>query len=143
MPAIKGVLETSLYVADLDLAEEFYRDILCFPVLFSDHRLRALRIPGQNAQGHQVLLLFQAGASTVGETTPGGFIPPHEGSGRLHLAFSIAAAEVDAWRKQLAENGVEIESEVQANRGHSLYFRDPDGHLIELATPGLWDVGQN
>ena len=22
--------------------------------------------------------------------------------------------------------------------GESIYFRDPDGHLLELATPGLW-----
>ena len=24
--------------------------------------------------------------------------------------------------------------------GRSIYFRDPDGHLLELATPGLWAV---
>jgi len=24
--------------------------------------------------------------------------------------------------------------------GHSIYFRDPDGHLLELATPGLWAI---
>jgi catechol 2,3-dioxygenase-like lactoylglutathione lyase family enzyme len=24
--------------------------------------------------------------------------------------------------------------------GTSLYFRDPDGHLVELATPGLWSI---
>ncbi len=24
--------------------------------------------------------------------------------------------------------------------GRSIYFRDPDGHLLELATPGLWSV---
>ena len=22
--------------------------------------------------------------------------------------------------------------------GESIYFRDPDGHVLELATPGLW-----
>ena len=27
-----------------------------------------------------------------------------------------------------------------ATIGNSVYFRDPDGHLLELATPGLWWV---
>ena len=140
MPTIEGVLETALYVANLERAEKFYRDVFEFPVLLSQERICALRVPGQNAQGHQVLLLFKIGGSTEGESIPGGFIPPHDGKGKLHMAFSIAASELDSWRKHLAQNGVEIESEVQANNGQSLYFRDPDGHLIELATPGLWDV---
>jgi len=143
MPSITGVLETALYVADLDRAEEFYRRVFDFPILISDQRMRALRVPGQNAQGHQVLLLFRIGGSTEGESTPGGFIPPHDGHGKLHLAFSIAAEERDAWRNHLRENGVEIESEVQANNGQSLYFRDLDGHLLELATPGLWDAEES
>ena len=143
MPTITGVLETALYVADLNRAEEFYRRVFNFPVLISDQRMRALRVPGQNAQGHQVLLLFLLSASTQGESTPGGFIPPHDGKGKLHMAFSIAASELDAWRNHLREIGVEIESEVQANNGHSLYFRDLDGHLLELTTPGLWDVEKN
>jgi len=140
MPTIEGVLETALYVADLDRAEKFYRGLFNFPVLISDERMRALKISGQNTQGHQVLLLFRIGGSTQGEETPGGFIPSHDGHGKLHMAFSIPADELEAWRNQLQENGVEIESEVQANNGRSLYFRDPDGHAIELATPGLWDV---
>ena len=24
--------------------------------------------------------------------------------------------------------------------GQSIYFRDPDGHLVELATPGIWAI---
>lgn len=142
MPIIEGVLETALYVEDLNRSEEFYRRLFGFPVLLTEDRMRALRVPGQNAQGHQVLLLFRIGGSLNGESAPGGFIPSHDGNGKLHMAFSIGAEELDVWRKQLQEDGVEIESEVQANSGHSLYFRDPDGHLIELATPGLWDVGQ-
>jgi catechol 2,3-dioxygenase-like lactoylglutathione lyase family enzyme len=41
----------------------------------------------------------------------------------------------------LAEHGVGIESEVQWDLGGtSLYFRDPDGHSVELATPGVWPI---
>ena len=39
-----------------------------------------------------------------------------------------------------ANNGVEIESEVSWDGGGtSLYVRDPVGHSVELATPGVWE----
>jgi catechol 2,3-dioxygenase-like lactoylglutathione lyase family enzyme len=41
----------------------------------------------------------------------------------------------------LASGGVTIEARNNWERGgRSIYFRDPDGHLLELATPGLWSV---
>ena len=43
------------------------------------------------------------------------------------------------WEAQLADAGVAIEGRTKWPRGgESIYFRDPDGHLVELATPGLW-----
>jgi catechol 2,3-dioxygenase-like lactoylglutathione lyase family enzyme len=70
---------------------------------------------------------------------PGGAIPPHDGHGPVHVAFSIAADERQAWEKRLNEAGVPIEGRAHWPRGgDSIYFRDPDGHLLELATPGLW-----
>jgi catechol 2,3-dioxygenase-like lactoylglutathione lyase family enzyme len=72
-------------------------------------------------------------------TLPGGVIPPHGGSGQLHFAFAIPAEDLPAWEHRLREAGVEIESRVKWSRGgESLYFRDPDGHLVELATSGIW-----
>jgi catechol 2,3-dioxygenase-like lactoylglutathione lyase family enzyme len=91
--------------------------------------------------GGQVLLLFRKGSTTATAVLPGGTIPPHDGSGRLHLAFAISASELEAWRERLQSHGVPIEGEVKWPRGGtSLYFRDPDGHLVELATPGLWST---
>jgi catechol 2,3-dioxygenase-like lactoylglutathione lyase family enzyme len=55
------------------------------------------------------------------------------------VAFSIPADELAAWEARLAGAGVEIEGRTRWPRGgDSIYFRDPDGHLLELATPGLW-----
>ena len=40
-----------------------------------------------------------------------------------------------------SDNGIAIESTVKWARGGQIfYFRDPDGNLLELATPGLWST---
>ena len=62
-------------------------------------------------------------------------------SGRSHLAFSIAAEDIEPWRERLAGEGVAVESTVSWPGGaSSLYFRDPDQHLVELITPGFWAI---
>ena len=43
--------------------------------------------------------------------------------------------------KGCGSEGIAIEGRTDWSRGgHSIYFRDPDGHLLELATPGLWTI---
>jgi catechol 2,3-dioxygenase-like lactoylglutathione lyase family enzyme len=136
MPSVSGVLETALYVDDVQRAAEFYQRIFGFEVLGSDERLAALGVAGR-----QVLLLFKKGASLKPIPTTGGVLPPHDGAGTDHLAFSISREEFAAWQKFLAERGIAIESVVNWERGgRSLYFRDPDGHVVELATPGTWAI---
>ncbi len=134
MPEVNGVLETSLYVDDLDRATQFYEELFGFKTLAADDRFRAFSVGGG-----ALLLLFKRGATLEPIETPGGTIPPHDGHGPLHLAFSIDAAELRAWEKRLAERGIAIESRTRwPLGGHSIYFRDPDLHLVELVTPGCW-----
>ena len=134
-PRLSGVLETSLYVEDLDRTAGFYRGLFGLETFVADRRMIALGLPGG-----AVLLLFARGAADEPAPAPGGAeIPPHGGSGRLHLCFAIPFGELAAWERHLAERGVAVESRIRWPRGGtSLYFRDPDGHSIELATPGLW-----
>src|SRR4030095_5144741 len=87
-----------------------------------------------------VLLLFLRGGTLAPIETGYGEIPPHDGHGQLHMAFAIAAGELTAWEQTSPAKKTPIESTVRWPRGSvSLYFRDPDQNLIELATPNLWD----
>ena len=136
MPVITRVLETALYVDDLDTVAAFYRDILGLRVLDAGPRLVSL-----DAGQATVLLLFRRGATVSGLDTSSGWIPPHDGQGPGHLAFAIATEALGAWELRLQERGVAIESRVRWDRGgQSIYFRDPAGHSVELATPGTWAV---
>jgi catechol 2,3-dioxygenase-like lactoylglutathione lyase family enzyme len=133
-PPIDGLLETSLYARDLERTAAFYRDLFGLKALVDSPRLVAFEIAERS-----VLLVFQAGATERDVVDARGAIPGHDGRGRLHLALSIKAQDLDAWRRRLAERGVEIVGEYRWPRGGtSLYMRDPDGALVELATPRLW-----
>jgi catechol 2,3-dioxygenase-like lactoylglutathione lyase family enzyme len=133
-PNIEGVLETALYVEDMARAQRFYERTLGLSTMFRDDRLCAL-----DCGPRSVLLLFARAKMSEGTQFPGGYIPPHEGAGRLHFAFAIGAEDLEAWEARLAAHGVAVEGRVSWPRGgRSVYFRDPDANLVELATPGLW-----
>jgi len=135
MPRVSHILETSLYVDDLDRSRVFYERVFGFVAVFHDHRMCAMEVPGE-----QVLLLFRHGMTDQPAPGPGGgTIPPHHGRGALHLAFAIPFGELAAWETHLTDQAVAVESRIGWTRGGtSLYFRDPDGHSLEVATPGLW-----
>ena len=129
---IKAVIETAIYVDDLQATETFYQTIL------------GLRVIGKEP-GHHVF--FQVGEASVllafrAETTlKGELLPAHGASGPGHFALGIEAEAFDDWRKLLQGHGVTIEKEVEWPRGgKSLYFRDPAGNLVELVTPGVWGL---
>ncbi len=135
-PRLNGVLETALYVDDLERAARFYEHVLGLAALTSDSRFLAYDVGGRS-----VLLLFRRGATLETVRLPGGTIPPHDGHGPLHIAFAVAAEDLAAWERRLEERGIAIEGRTDWPRGgHSVYVRDPDGHLLEFATPGLWTI---
>lgn len=135
-PAVTGVIETALYVEDLPRAIAFYQRLFGFRILQQDRRFCAFDVGGTH-----VLLLFLRGASHTAMELPGGRIPPHDGSGPTHFGLSIPAGSDAEWARRLNDAGVTIESVVAWPRGgRSLYFRDPDGHAVELLTPGVWEI---
>jgi catechol 2,3-dioxygenase-like lactoylglutathione lyase family enzyme len=136
VPTLNGILETALYVDDLDRAARFYEDVVGLHPLTTDSRLRSYDVGGRG-----VLLLFLRGETLKTVTLPGGTIPPHGGHGPLHIAFAVGAEELPGWEERLSRHGVTVEGRTRWPRGgDSIYFRDPDGHLLELATPGIWAI---
>jgi catechol 2,3-dioxygenase-like lactoylglutathione lyase family enzyme len=135
-PRLDRVIETCLYVDDLDRAGEFYERVLGLSAMTGDSRFRAYDVGGKS-----VLLLFRRGSTLETVRMPGGTIPPHDGHGPLHVAFAVSTDELARWETRLAEHGIAIEGRTHWSKGgQSVYFRDPDRHLLELATPGLWAI---
>ena len=137
-PVVTGIVEAALYVEDVGRAMDFYQSLFGFETEVRSDAIGVLRVPGR-----QALILFPRSIADSPAVTPPtaveGPIPPHGGSGRMHVAFSIQPEELDPWRKRLTDRGIKIEGTTRWKRGGiSLYFRDPDQHLVELISPGLW-----
>jgi catechol 2,3-dioxygenase-like lactoylglutathione lyase family enzyme len=129
---VKGILEAVLYVDDLAAAEAFYTGVLNLPV----HS----RVPGRHLFlrcGDGMFLLFNPAATSQ----PGQQVPSHGARGPGHVALAIDEADLAGWRERLIQHGVEVETEVTwPSGGRSIYFRDPAGNSIELATPQTWNL---
>ena len=129
-PNINGLLESSLYVADVAASARYYSEVFGFSMISNFGR----RGCAMRAGDKQVLLLFEKGGSV-------GIQSPHDGSGELHVAFAVAQDDLPRWESWLGQNGIAIEEKRTWDRGGvSIYFRDPDRHLVEIIGPGFWAV---
>jgi catechol 2,3-dioxygenase-like lactoylglutathione lyase family enzyme len=127
---VKCIKEVCLYVKNLYQSEDFYRRILGFPVI------------GRAENRH---VFFRAGTSVLlcfnpDETRHETKLPAHFSSGWQHIAFEVSPEDYQETRNNLIASGIDILQEVQWGNTHwSFYFRDPDQHLLEVVTEGLWD----
>jgi catechol 2,3-dioxygenase-like lactoylglutathione lyase family enzyme len=129
-PKCDGLLESALYVRDVAASAKFYAQIFGFRMI-SDFGERGCAL---QAGERKVLLLFRKGGSIQTST-------PHDGDGELHIAFAIPASELTQWEAWLAENEISVEEKrTWELGGQSIYFRDPDRHLLEVASPGVWSI---
>ncbi len=134
---LHGVLETCLYAADLGGVRPFYREVLGFELIAEEEgRHLFFRC------GEAMLLVFNPEKTASGSTLVGEVpVPAHGAHGPGHAAFRVEEAELGAWRERLKECGVAIESEIAWPKGGwSIYFRDPAGNSLELATPAVWGL---
>jgi catechol 2,3-dioxygenase-like lactoylglutathione lyase family enzyme len=127
-PQITGILETVLYVNDIDRAEHFYREVMCLTQIGKE--------PGRHVffrVGSGVLLLFLAERTRQTRS-----LPPHGADGEIHVCFTVSPVEYEIWKRRIQEQGLDILQETEWPRGRSFYFRDPDGNLLELANADIW-----
>jgi catechol 2,3-dioxygenase-like lactoylglutathione lyase family enzyme len=138
-----AILESALYVADLDAAEAFYADVLGLE--------RIARADGRHVFfrcGAGVLLLFNAEATREPPSPDAKLpVPPHGAAGEGHLCFAATEDEIKRWKAKLGERGVAIEADFhwppkpgQERGGRSIYFRDPSGNSLEFAEPKIWGL---
>jgi len=132
-----GILESALYVTDLDAAEKFYGEVMGLE--------RIAKVPGRHVFfrcGQGVLLLFNAEATRQPPAPDAKLpVPPHGTVGGGHLCFSGTADEIARWKAYLGAQGVAIEADFEwPNGGRSIYFRDPSGNSLEIAEPRIWGI---
>ncbi|MFB9264777.1 VOC family protein [Bradyrhizobium erythrophlei] len=120
--AIKAIDYTVIFVRDMVAMRRFYEDILGFPL---QRELSASWIE------------YQVGANTLALTRPSrtaADAPTPRGSAALQLAFKVSVPEVDQCADELVRHGVDLLSPPtdQAFGHRTLFFRDPDGNLLEV-----------
>ncbi|MDQ0455382.1 VOC family protein [Rhizobium paknamense] len=133
---LEAVLETAIYVDDIDAAEGFYGGLLGFEKILREAERHVFYRCGPG-----VLLVFNP-AETVKPAPQGALpVPPHGARGPGHVCFRVAAAEIEGVKARLLEAGVEIEADFfWPNSARSIYFRDPAGNSLECAEARLWGI---
>jgi catechol 2,3-dioxygenase-like lactoylglutathione lyase family enzyme len=127
---VRGVYETVIYAADPRAAARFYTELLGLALVEKPDELSAaLRLPDGN-----MLLVFDPDRAS----TPGRPVPSHGTRGAGHVAFAVEPGQLEAFESALRRNGVEIEKEIDWERGRSVYFRDPAGNSVELVEGDIW-----
>ncbi len=117
--AVSGVNHVTLAVSDLERSVAFYRDVLG---LEPAARWRE----GAYLRGGELWL-----ALLVDDAVRGGPLPECS-----HVAFSVEAAELPAFRDRIEHAGAAIWQE-NRTEGDSVYVLDPDGHKLELHAGSL------
>lgn len=120
--AIRAIDYTVIFVRDMAAMRYFYERILGFSVA------RELS-PGwiEYRIGDNTLTLARPGRTAAD-------VPVPAGTAALQLAFRVSAPEVDLCAEELQRNGVALLSPPtdQAFGHRTLFFRDPDGNLLEV-----------
>lgn len=120
--SITGIDYTVILVRDMGAMRDFYERILGFPLA---------RELAPN------WIEYRVGANVLTLARPSrlaGDAPTPPGSASLQLAFKVAVADVDRCAAELVQHGVAlVEPPTDQPFGHrTLFFRDPDGNLLEI-----------
>jgi catechol 2,3-dioxygenase-like lactoylglutathione lyase family enzyme len=121
---LEGIDHVALSVCDVDRAAQWYIDVLGFE---RRHQGMWDGIPTFIAKGITAIALFpvrsreRSSSSALAEIR------------MLHLAFRADRKNFLTAQEELKRRGIKFEFE-DHEISHSIYFRDPDGHELEITT---------
>lgn len=128
---LQGLHHVTAICADLGRTTAFYRDLMGLTLVREGHNEDdpdARHFWFGDPQGSPgTLVSFMEYPSM--EAAKGGVGATH------HFAFAVGSAEeLDAWRDWLRSRDVQCTDVFERGGLRSIYLRDPDGHIVELAT---------
>jgi glyoxalase family protein len=123
--SIRGFAAPTLEVRHLERTEKLLIEILGFEFAGEENNRRRLRGSGSNAAAEVDLVSSDAGFGLVAVGTV------------HHIAFRVANDEAQLRvREELVEHGLNVTPVIDRQYFHSIYFREPNGILFEVATDG-------
>lgn len=154
-PPPSHILETCLYVRDMTRSVAFYTGILGLQLQIGSPRLAVFPL------GKTTLILFQLGMTASDSISESGVVPGHgpdertfsaltignndqqSNPGQLHTHYCLAVSsreEVQAWEEYFKSREVKLRGTMHWQKGgKSVYFEDPDGHIGEIGSRGIWE----
>lgn len=123
MRAIRALDYTILWARNMSAMRKFYSETMRFDQYFE--------LPDGD------WVEFRVGGNILALCRPGLVVPdqtPPIGTGAVHLAFQVRREEVDACEAVLRKEGIAIVAPATDQPwGHrTMFFRDPDGNLLEI-----------
>ena len=123
--AIPGFAAPTLEVRRPDQTEKLLTEILGFEFVAEENKRRRFRGSGSNASAEIDLVSSEAGFGQIAVGTV------------HHVAFRAADDEEQLRvREQLVARGLNVTPVIDRQYFHSIYFREPNGILFEIATDG-------
>jgi catechol 2,3-dioxygenase-like lactoylglutathione lyase family enzyme len=121
---LEGIDHIALGVRDIERSANWYTDVLGFERL---HEGMWNGVPTFIGKENAGIALFPARPDA--KLTASG----HRDIRMLHLAFRADRENFLAAQRELKERGIKFEFQ-DHEISHSIYFRDPDGHQLEITT---------
>ncbi|MFN8164088.1 MAG: VOC family protein [Solirubrobacterales bacterium] len=119
-PAVTGISELVLEVADLGASRAFYRDLLGLEET----------LYGEGREGRYWYLVGKS--ARLGLWTEQIGLAGGRGGAHVHFAFHVEDAEIDKIQSRVEDRAGEVEGPIQLGPGRAIYLTDPDGNVVEF-----------
>ena len=130
---IRGLHHITLICSDMDKTIAFYRDLLGLRLIkrtfnFDDPQTKHFYFGDESGTPGTVITFFEYPVAPQGSVGVGS---------THHFAFEVESEEEQLlWQERIRKAGIEVTPVRDRKYFRSIYFNDPDGHLLEIATRG-------